>query len=85
MSADSFHHQVEKSLKARGKIYDFDDFCSSVEGANGGNVNVKAMKIQDFSNWKDESLSYKLNRHVPRAYLSDMVMVRALRGRQTLL
>jgi hypothetical protein len=48
MSADSFHHQVEKSLKARGKIYDFDDFCSSVEGANGGNVNVKAMKNSRF-------------------------------------
>jgi hypothetical protein len=84
MSAYSFHHQVEKSLKAKGKIYDFDDFCSSVEGANGGNVKVKAMKIQDFSNWQDEPSSYKLNRHVLRAYLSDMVMVRALRGRQTL-
>lgn len=46
MSADSFHHQVEKSMKARGKIYNFDDFCSSVEGANSGNVKVTAMKFR---------------------------------------
>ncbi|KAH1019592.1 hypothetical protein HUJ04_009385, partial [Dendroctonus ponderosae] len=26
MSADSFHHQVEKSLKQTGKVLDFEDF-----------------------------------------------------------
>ena len=27
MSADSFHHQVEKEAKSQGYLYDFKDFC----------------------------------------------------------
>ena len=30
MSADSFHHMVEKSIKAKGKLYDFADFVDCV-------------------------------------------------------
>jgi hypothetical protein len=34
MSADAFHHQVEKSLQARDKVYDFDDYVSCVQASN---------------------------------------------------
>jgi hypothetical protein len=47
MSADNFHHQVEKSLKMKGKVYEFYDFVSCVE--NVKNVKVHAMSIADFS------------------------------------
>jgi len=40
MSADSFHHQVELSLKKSGKVYDFNDFVSCVQDANSGKVTV---------------------------------------------
>ncbi|KAK9686148.1 hypothetical protein QE152_g37411 [Popillia japonica] len=33
MAADSFHHQVERSLKKMGKIYDFEDFTEAVKHA----------------------------------------------------
>lgn len=38
MSADSFHHQVELSLKHQKKTYDFEDFTNAVGTANKGNV-----------------------------------------------
>lgn len=38
MSADNFHHQVEKSLKKAGKVYDFHDFCTCVQEANSGST-----------------------------------------------
>ena len=41
MSADSFHHQVELSLKRQKKTYDFEDFAKAVGAANKGNVNIK--------------------------------------------
>nr|CAH7722524.1 unnamed protein product [Callosobruchus chinensis] len=34
MSADSFHHQVEKSLKQTGKVLDFEDFMMCVKKSN---------------------------------------------------
>jgi len=48
MSADSFHHQVELSLKRQKKTYDFEDFAKAVGAANKGNVNLKKMIYSDF-------------------------------------
>jgi hypothetical protein len=84
MSADNFHHQVEKSLNKAGKVYDFNDFVLCVQEANGGKVNVQEMKVGDFYEWVDASSTYKLNRTVPRPYLSDMVLVKAIRGSRNL-
>ena len=84
MSADSFHHQVEKSLQARDKVYDFNDYVSCVQSSNSGKVTTKPMQAQDFSDWPDCSSTYKLNRQVPRPLLSDMVFVEARRGHNIL-
>ena len=84
MRADSFHHQVEKSLQKSGKVYDFNDFVSCVQNANSGKVTVHEMKISDCFDWVDFSSTYKLIRIVPRPNLSDMVMVKAIRGNRQL-
>jgi len=60
MSADSFHHQVELSLKRQKKTYDFEDFGKAVEAANKGNVNIKKMSFSDFVQWKDYKAQQKL-------------------------
>ena len=83
MSADSFHHQVEKSLG--DKVYDFNDYVSCVESANKGKVCVKSMQTNDFYDWVDFSSTYKLNRITPRPYLADIVYVEAMRGKNSLL
>ena len=74
---------MEKSLQARDKVYDFDDYVSCVQSANSGKVITKPMQVQDFSDWPDCSSTYKLNRQVPRPLLSDMVFVEARRGHKT--
>jgi len=85
MSADSFHHQAEQSLKKAGKVYDFGDFAECVQNANKGKVVVKEMQMSNYFEWIDASSSYKLSRAVTRPYLSDMVMVKAIRGSRHLL
>jgi len=45
MSADSFHHQVELSLKHQKKTYDFEDFANAVRAVNKGNVQFKKNKL----------------------------------------
>lgn len=84
MSADSFHHQVEKSLKQMKKVYDFEDYKHAVQKANSAKVNVLEMKINNFFNWEDKSSQYKLSRINPRPYLSDMVEVNFENGKHTL-
>lgn len=44
MSADSFHHQVELSMKNREKssVYDFADFVEVVQMANSGRPFLKS-------------------------------------------
>lgn len=69
MSADQFHHQVEKSLKRQNKVYDFNDFHQCVQKANSGNVSVIEMKKEDFFEWIDCSSKSKLQKSTPRAYL----------------
>lgn len=82
MSADSFHHQVELSMKRKAKIYDFDDFVGAVASACKGNVEVKEMKYNDFFKWNNFTSQQKLKKlgH-NRPYLADMVQVVAERGK----
>lgn len=87
MSADSFHHQVELSLKKKNKTYDFLDFVDSVSKSNSGKVDVKSMQINDFFQWKDHHSVAKTNNiklNNPKPYLSDIVQIRAERGKFTL-
>lgn len=83
MSADSFHHQVEKSLKKMKKVYDFNDFKESVQNTNS-KVVVIDMDIRRFYDWKDFTSQYKLNQIKPRPYLNDMVNLSFSRGKYTM-
>ncbi|XP_050299621.1 uncharacterized protein LOC126738363 isoform X1 [Anthonomus grandis grandis] len=74
ISADSFHHQIELSMKRKQKIYDFSDFLDAVGSSCKGNVDVKAMNFNDFCVWKDVTSQTKLKKDLEnRPYLSDMV------------
>lgn len=86
MAADSFHHQVERCLKQKGKVYDFKDFSGSVKDtSNNAKVISYVMEIDDFYNWQNGASQHKLNKLSPRPYLHNMVTVRFLRGKQTLI
>lgn len=80
MSADAFHHQVEKSLKEKHKVLDFNDFIECVKKSNSGKVDVVEMKLHDFLNWKDLTSQYKISRATPRPYLRDIVYMEFNRG-----
>lgn len=84
MSADSFHHQVEHSLRKKGKVYDFQDYVDCVQRANSGNVTVGVMELQNFHQWPDCTSQYKLSRISPRPYLQSMVQVRFTKNKNTL-
>lgn len=75
MSADSFHHQVEESLKRQKKTYDFTDFVAAVTKCNRGKVLVKKMSLNDFYLWQDLSSSVKLKKHPQRPYLADITEI----------
>ena len=80
MSADSFHHQVELSLKRQGKTYDFDDFSKAVADANNQRVKVIPMNFEDFFEWEDHTSQAKLKKSAERVYLKDIVHLKATRG-----
>lgn len=80
MSADSFHHQVELSLKKQKKTYDFQDFVDAVATSNSGKVDVKSMTISDFYKWKDCHSAVKINKNSPKPILHDIVQLEAKRG-----
>ncbi|XP_046685019.1 uncharacterized protein LOC124370764 [Homalodisca vitripennis] len=80
MSADHFHHQVNKQIKSKGKMYDFEDFKDAVKASNSGKVTVKSMEHQDFFTEFNYSSQYKIMHKVPRPYLSEMVHVLFQRG-----
>ena len=75
MSADSFHRQVEKSLKRMKKVYDFSDFVSCVQSCNSGKVDVKEMRQEDFFTWPNNSSIYKVNYLQPMPYLKNIAEV----------
>lgn len=79
-SADSFHHQVECSLKQQKKTYDFDDFVSAVGKANRGHVDILKMELKNFFEWKDWKSDVKLKSTPERVFLRDIVHIKAVRG-----
>lgn len=80
MSADSFHHQVEKSLKQTGKVLDFDDFTLCVKKCNSSRVEVIQMNLDDFRDFIDFSSRFKMNKITPKPYLANFVQVQFTRG-----
>lgn len=85
MSADSFHHQVEKSLQQKGKVLDFEDFKNCVQTSNSGRTTCIEMNVNDFLDVKDCSSRLKLNKTVPKPYLSNFCEVNFIRGSKKLL
>lgn len=85
MSADSFHHQVELSLRRKKKVYDFNDFSDAVKNSNSKKNIVKEMHITDFYNFQDETSQAKLKKLEPRLYLKDIMAVEVQRGNFALL
>lgn len=84
MSADSFHHQVEKSLKQAGKVLDFDDFKFCVKKSNNSRVEVIEMNLHNFYDFKDYSSRFKMNKINPKPYLANFVEVDFRRGSKNL-
>lgn len=84
MSADHFHHQVEESMNKMKKVYDFDNFKEAVENANSSNVTAVEMTSNDFYQWPTYHSYAKLNKTSPRAYIADIVYIRADRGSKVL-
>lgn len=86
MSADSFHHLVEKGLKETPKVYDFQDFENVVQNSTKNNgVSVKTMKFSDFKHWPNFATNYhiqKLNKNRP--LLKDIVLIEGRRGSRNL-
>lgn len=81
MSADSFHHQVEQSLKKMKDVYDFQDFENAVRNSNSKNVVVQSRTPSNIRKWIDYSSQHKLNNQVGnRPYLHDMKQIRVKRG-----
>lgn len=87
MSADSFHHQVELSMKNRenSSVYDFADFVDAVETANGGRTICKELNFFDFAEWRDFSSTTKLTKTEPRAYVHDFAKLMFVRGKKVML
>lgn len=83
MSADHFHHQVEKSLKQTGTVWDFSDFVQCVQNATK-KTDVVTQEINNFYDWKDVSSKYKLLKTTPRFYLKDLSMATFFRGERIL-
>lgn len=86
MAADSFHHQVELSMKHSGKVCDFQDFVNCVKKANAGKVDVKEISGDDLFAWKDFTSKQKLKtRGDSMPYLKDIVKLTAERGKTSLM
>nr|CAH7762519.1 unnamed protein product [Callosobruchus chinensis] len=84
MSADSFHHQVEKSLKQTGKLLDFEDFKMCVKKSNNSRVEVIEMNLSNFHDFRDFSSRFKMNKITPKPYLANFVEVQFTRGSKNL-
>ncbi|CAH1107396.1 unnamed protein product [Psylliodes chrysocephalus] len=74
---------IEASLKRKGRVYDFADFVDAVQKARRTS-NVIQMTLKKMFVWRDGTSQYKLNKIIPRPYLSEMVQVTFSRGHNTL-
>ena len=81
MSADSFHHQVEQSLKHQKKTYDFEDFVKAVGAGNKSRVDVKFMNYFYFYLWIDYKSQQKLHKSSNRVLLKNVVSIKAVRNK----
>lgn len=52
MSADSFHHGVEKEMKKRPAVLDFEDFSAAIASSNSGRVDVIQLQSKNILAWK---------------------------------
>lgn len=79
-STESFFHQVEVSLKRKGKIYDFKDFESAVRQASTRNPVLKSLTPWDFREFKDLSSPQKLKTLISKPLMNDIRYLTAVRG-----
>ena len=75
MSADSFHHLVEKEVGQQGHVYDFREFVDCVR--NVGNPIV--MEKYDFKNWEKQLSEGKESKRT-RPLLDDVVVAQFRKG-----
>lgn len=80
MSADSIHHQVDQSLKAQKKTYDFDDFCKAVGNDCKGNIEDVQMKTKTFFEWTSFKSEKKIKDMEESVHLANIVQLKAVRG-----
>ena len=81
MSADAKHKEIEKQMKAHGKVYDFDGFISCIKKTKYAplerGINVFRGMKSDMSHRFTQKLEQRLNLH-------KMVSVRFTRGSKKL-
>lgn len=86
MAADSFHHLVEKELRRRERVFDFQDFHEVVQNCSKTvKPIVKSMEFKDFKKWPTLSSRYqnlKLNKN--KVLLKDVKEVTVKRGSKNL-
>lgn len=81
MSCDSFHRQVERELKSKGKTHDFLDFVNCVENAYSTIPPVAVvMGHKDFFVPKINVTQASINKIRPRPYLNTFKHVSVTRG-----
>ena len=76
MSADSFHHLVEKESKKQVRLYDFDDYLVCVERVGS------AMKMQtiDFKQWENQLSQGKASKNT-RPLLENLSVAQFRKGK----
>ena len=85
MSADSFHHLVEKSMKRKKNVYDFQDYRNCVQESTA-NVKVVEMTPSSIKNWRDFKSEQKLKKMGDeRPYLNDIKRLIVKKGSYVLL
>ncbi|VVC36395.1 Hypothetical protein CINCED_3A024276 [Cinara cedri] len=80
MSADSFHRQVEQSLKHQKKTYNFDDFIKAVGSANKSR-DVKIMNNFGFYLWINYKSQQKIGKSTNHMLLKDIVCIKAVKDK----
>ena len=79
MSADSFHHRVEKEVKQQGYLYDFGDYEKCINAAGRALV----MEPKDFLLWEKQLSQGKISKQT-RPLLDDVVVTQFRRGSKCL-
>ena len=75
MSADSFHHQVEKSVAQKKHLYNFGEFAECVGKAG----KVILMKSECFQQWENKLSQGKISKET-RPLLDDVVIAKFSRN-----